>query len=59
MFICIDCNRTFDESELASWNEDRGEFWGQRCYETMQGCPFCHSCDYEEYKESEEIDNDG
>lgn len=59
MLICNDCNRTFAEEELATWEESRGEFWGMPCSETMQGCPFCHSCDVENYNESEDFENDG
>ncbi len=58
MLICNDCGKVFEDDELATWEESRGEFWGMPCTETMTGCPFCHG-DVEEYKESEEIDNDG
>jgi transposase-like protein len=56
MLKCKDCERTFDESEIATWEESRGEFWGMPCTETMSGCPFCHSGDIEEYQESEDGD---
>jgi hypothetical protein len=44
---CIECGHIFDDCELARWEEDRGEFWGVRCTETMIGCPICHG-EYEE-----------
>lgn len=50
-YICIDCGREFDDPEV--WEEDRGEFWGTPCTETVYGCPYCHG-DYEEIKETEE-----
>ena len=53
-FICADCNNIFGEDEIETVQEDRGEFWGQRCYETLEVCPFCHSCDIEEYVEKDE-----
>lgn len=57
--ICEDCKNTFGEDELATWEEARGEFWGQPCYETMQGCPYCHSCAVIEIvEESEDSDDD-
>ena len=46
-FICCDCGRIFDEDEVATWKESRGEYWGEPCYETMSGCPSCQ-CDYVE-----------
>lgn len=52
--ICADCNNIFGEDEIATWQEDRGEFWGMPAYETVSGCPFCHSGAIEEYNEEEE-----
>lgn len=64
MWRCNECGVIFEG--LAIWKEDRGEFWGQRAYETMSGCPYCHSTDVEEYKpedyeteEEGENDDDG
>lgn len=51
MLICLDCERTFEDAELATWNESRGEFWGQPCYETLSGCPYCFSGDVQDYDE--------
>lgn len=56
-YRCNDCGRIFDEDEIATWNESRGEFWGQPCYETMSGCPYCHSGDLDEY-DPDAIDDD-
>ncbi len=53
-YKCLECGLVFDEVDLAFWNEDRGEFWGERCYERMSGCPDCHSSDLEEVKDDEE-----
>lgn len=51
MWKCDECGVIFEA--LAVWQEDRGEFWGQRAYETMSGCPCCHSTDVEEYDPEE------
>lgn len=58
MLKCEECGAIFEEDELASWNEDRGEFWGQRCFETMQGCPHCFSGAVIEYDGNEEGDEE-
>ena len=54
MFKCADCGLIFDESEIAEWQEERGEFWGMPAYEKMCGCPQCHSGDIDEF----EVQND-
>lgn len=41
MFVCLECGCIFDEDEVAVWQEDRGEFWGIPCSETVSGCPVC------------------
>jgi ferredoxin len=46
---CLKCGHLFDECEIVSWQEDRGEFWGSPCTETMYGCPLCKG-DYEKTK---------
>ena len=51
MLKCEECGLIFEDDELASWDEDRGEFWGTRCFETVQGCPNCFSGDVVEYRE--------
>lgn len=48
MYKCNDCGRVFDEPH--TWKESRGEFWGQPCYETLSGCPYCESGDIDEVK---------
>lgn len=53
MYKCCECGAIFEEGEEARWEEDRGEFWGVRCSETVSGCPECHG-DYEEVFECEE-----
>lgn len=60
-YNCNDCGLIFDENEIAMWKESRGEFWGQPCYETMQGCPSCHSGDIEQIKDDidEKNEDDG
>lgn len=52
VYRCNECGRTFDE--LASWDEDRGEFWGEKCYERMSGCPYCFGGDVELIDDDEE-----
>ena len=51
MYRCNDCGREFDELEF--WQESRGEFWGIPCTETMSGCPYCYSGDYDKYDEED------
>ena len=58
MLKCEECERTFEENELATWNEDRGEFWGSRCFETMQGCPYCFGGAVVEYNGDDEEGED-
>ena len=41
MFICLECGFVFDEDDVATWKEDRGEYWGTPCYESVSGCPRC------------------
>jgi DNA-directed RNA polymerase subunit RPC12/RpoP len=48
-YICLDCEKIFEESEIAEWEEPR-EFWGATVFETMKGCPYCHG-DFVSYKE--------
>lgn len=58
MLKCEDCGAIFEEDELATWQESRGEFWGSSCYETMQGCPHCFSGAVEEYDGEDEEGED-
>lgn len=41
MYKCCDCGHLFEDGEQAVWNEDRGEFWGSPCTESVSGCPVC------------------
>ena len=45
MYKCVDCETVFEEP--ATWEEDRGEFWGVPCTEKVSGCPKCKG-DYDE-----------
>lgn len=45
MYKCYDCGAVFESP--ASHEEDRGEFWGFPCSETVNDCPNCGG-DYEE-----------
>ena len=58
MLKCEDCGLTFDENEIAEWQEDRGEFWGQPCTQTLQGCPHCFSGAIIEYNDEDEDEDD-
>ena len=40
-YKCLKCGHIFEYGEEATWTEDRGEFWGGSCSETMSGCPCC------------------
>lgn len=46
-YKCKDCGHIFEDCEVAHWKENRGEYWGQTCYEEYSGCPLCHG-DYDE-----------
>ena len=41
MYKCLSCGNLFEEGEQATWQENRGEFWGSPCNETVSGCPIC------------------
>ena len=47
MYRCKECGNLFEEGEQATWQESRGEFWGNPCTENMSGCPLCKG-NYEE-----------
>lgn len=49
MYKCMECGHLFEEGEQKTWKEERGEFWGDPCTETMSGCPLCKNA-YEEIK---------
>ena len=50
MFVCLECGHIFDEDEVYTWKESRGEYWGTPCYEEMAGCPRCKGDYVETYK---------
>ena len=41
MYKCLECGNLFEEGEEAIWSENRGDFWGSPCSESMSGCPIC------------------
>ena len=43
MFVCVECGHLFDEDDIASWREYRGECFGYDAYEEMCGSPCCHA----------------
>ena len=53
MFVCGDCGCIFEEPD--EWQEDRGEYFGKPCSETMSGCPRCGG-NYHPYHEVERED---
>ena len=48
MFKCLECGHVFLEPKI--WREERGEFWGAPCYESMAGCPRCNEAFSEAYR---------
>lgn len=46
-YKCVNCGTIFEDCDIVYWEEDRGEFWGSRVYETLSGCPNCRG-EYEE-----------
>ena len=49
-FVCLHCSHLFDEDDIATWQEGRGEYWGSPCSETVGGCPQCGEGYVETYK---------
>jgi hypothetical protein len=49
-FICLECGHVFDEEDIATWEENRGEYWGVMCSETVSGCPNCYGSYAKTYK---------
>ena len=58
MYKCTECGCIFDEEDVATWEEDMGEFWGAPCTQTMSGCPRCYSTGYEVYREEDEDEDE-
>ena len=56
MYRCNDCGREFEEP--ASYDDYRGEFWGQPVSERIAVCPFCESGDFDEIKEDSDDEED-
>ena len=52
-FKCWDCGRYFNQYDEVQ--EDRGEFWGTQCYETMAYCPYCGG-DFDRVEEVEKAE---
>lgn len=52
-FRCLECGNIFDEDEIKSISDYRGEFWGMPCYENVEVSPCC-SGDFEAVKEEDE-----
>lgn len=48
MLICKQCERTFDEEEIATIKDDRGYCGDARAYEDVAVCPYCGADDIEE-----------
>ena len=40
-YKCCECGKVFDEDEVQTYNEYRGECFGFPSYETFAGCPRC------------------
>ena len=55
MYRCESCGLEFFQPKAVE--EDRGEFWGMPCSETMYYCPGCGDDCFEEI-EAEEEDGD-
>lgn len=52
MYKCNSCGKEFFQPKAIE--EDRGEFWGIPCSETMYYCPYCEDDDFDEI----EVDED-
>ena len=53
---CLNCEQVFDEEDVVTKQEYRGEFWGSPAYETVGCCPYCgeDAIDYEYVEEDED-----
>ena len=58
MIYCNTCGNKFDEDEIITVYESRGEFCRSIAYEPMGGCPRCRSTDIVEDEEEEEYDEE-
>lgn len=50
MYCCISCGHVFDEGDVSTWKEGRGEYWGTQCSESVSGCPHCKGDYVKTYK---------
>lgn len=50
MYCCLECGHIFDEDDIETWSEGRGEYWGTPCHEKMSGCPQCKGSYVKTYK---------
>ena len=53
-YRCCECGEIFDEEDIVEIQEDRGEFWGMPCTETMYYSPCCTDDFDDAYEEDEE-----
>lgn len=51
-YRCCECGKIFDEKNVLTIEEDRGEFWGAPCTETCYYSPCC-MWDFEEVTEKD------
>lgn len=49
-YKCCECGEVFDEDEVQTWDEYRGECFGFPAYETLAGCPQCGEAFEEAYE---------
>ena len=47
-YICLDCGNIFEEGEQITFQENKGEYFGETVYKKISGCPLCGG----EYEES-------
>ena len=57
-YRCCECGEIFDEDEIKVVEEDRGEFWGMPCTETMYYSPCCMDDFDDAYEDDEEDEED-
>ena len=57
--ICQECGAIFSEDEAGSRSECVGEFWGTPAYMSFMECPECGSDCIDDYKETDEEDEEG
>lgn len=50
LYVCLECGHIFDEDDVITWKEYRGECFGYPAYEEFMGSPCCKE-NYAEAKE--------